>query len=477
MLHDKDIKKLSELKNNFSPIWFERDYLLSAIGALKFSRTLKRFNFLKAQGYAFDLVLAVLLSLPFIGSKNIRSLTGSEGLGAGKDVFYRLKNNSMIDWRAILYACTKQFNKAVAKHGGDVSTGYRCMIFDDSLLEKTGKTIEKISRVWDHVTHRFVLGFKLNLMAYWDGLSLIPVDFCLHREKGKNKAKLYGFTKRDSRKQFSKRRASQMPSFVRAKEADQSKITTAIAMFQRAMKLKLKVDYVLMDSWYTCNEFIHAVRKVKGQVVHLIGMYKIAKTKFQYRQGDYTYSQIRNMAGKVKRNRQTGYYYLEAIAYLEGHPVKLFFSRKGKQGNWKTFLTTDTNLSFGKMIEVYSIRWTIEVLFKESKQLFGLGKDQSPDFDAQIAATTLTLIQHMLITLRYRFEHYESKGELFRQAKAEIFEQKLSDRIWILVIEVITIISEIFDGADENIVIKKIIWNSEAQEKIKYLIGSTVHVA
>jgi len=36
---------------------------------------------------------------------------------------------------------------------------------------------------------------------------------------------------------------------------------------------------------------------------------------------------------------------------------------------------------------------------------------------------------------------------------------------------------EIFDGADENIVIKKIIWNSEAQEKIKYLIGSTVHVA
>ena len=83
----------------------------------------------------------------------------------------------------------------------------------------------------------------------------------------------------------------------------------------------------------------------------------------------------------------------------------------------------------------------------------------------------------MLITLRYRFEHYESKGELFRQAKAEIFEQKLSDRIWILVIEVITIILEIFDGADENIVIKKIIWNSEAQEKIKYLIGSTVHVA
>ena len=50
--------------------------------------------------------------------------------------------------------------------------------------------------------------------------------------------------------------------------------------------------------------------------------------------------------------------------------------------------------------------------FKETKQLLGLGKYQSNDFDAQIADTTITMIQHILLTLKYRFEHYESKKML-----------------------------------------------------------------
>jgi predicted nucleic acid-binding Zn finger protein len=40
-----------------------------------------------------------------------------------------------------------------------------------------------------------------------------------------------------------------------------------------------KIDYVLVDSWFTCDAFIQAVRSVKEQTIHLIGMYKIAKTK------------------------------------------------------------------------------------------------------------------------------------------------------------------------------------------------------
>jgi hypothetical protein len=46
--------------------------------------------------------------------------------------------------------------------------------------------------------------------------------------------------------------------------------------------------------------------------------------------------------------------------------------------------------------------------FKEAKQLLGLGKCQSNDFDAQIADTTITLIQYILLTLKFRFEHYET---------------------------------------------------------------------
>jgi len=48
--------------------------------------------------------------------------------------------------------------------------------------------------------------------------------------------------------------------------------------------------------------------------------------------------------------------------------------------------------------------------FKEAKQLLGLGKCQSNDFDAQIADTTITMIQHLLLTLKYRFE-LDATGE------------------------------------------------------------------
>ena len=51
-------------------------------------------------------------------------------------------------------------------------------------------------------------------------------------------------------------------------------------MFLRAVSYSLPIDYVLYDSWFTCSDLITAVRQ-KGS--HLIGMYKIVKTKFNYR--------------------------------------------------------------------------------------------------------------------------------------------------------------------------------------------------
>jgi len=78
--------------------------------------------------------------------------------------------------------------------------------------------------------------------------------------------------------------------------------------------------------------------------------------------------------------------------------MKLYFSKQGKNSKWKVFISTDTELSFIRMIEIYQTCWSIEVFFKESKQLLGLGKCQSNDFDGQIADTTTTFIQYILLT-------------------------------------------------------------------------------
>ncbi len=61
-------------------------------------------------------------------------------------------------------------------------------------------------------------------------------------------------------------------------------------------------------------------------------------------------------------------------------PVVLYFVKKGKKGNWKTLLNTDLSSNFNKTMEIYQIRWSIEVFFKECKQSLRLGKSQSTDF-------------------------------------------------------------------------------------------------
>jgi hypothetical protein len=199
-------------------------------------------------------------------------------------------------------------------------------------------------------------------------------------------------------------------------------------------------------------------------------MYKIPKTKFNYLGDMLTHSQIRNKLGKVKRCRKLRLYYKETLVDYNGVPIKMFFSRQGTNGKWRVFITTDTELSFIRMIEIYQIRWTVEVFFKEAKQLLGLGRCQSNDFDAQIADTTITMIQHILLTLKYRFEHYETKGALFNQVREGIIQSRLDERLWGLFIELLRLIEVLFDGIDEMELWERILNDEKAYEMINQLL-------
>ena len=474
MLQSKDINKISELKNGFTHRWLEPDFIFRSLKSFSFSALCKCLNPLKLRGYSFESIFSCLICLPFLGLKTIHSMTGSilaSHIEARKDAFYRLKNNPGICWRMILWLFGMKFIKLVVSQGENISGAIKCLVLDDSDLAKTGRYIEKISRIFDHVSKRYILGFKLLAMGYWDGVSFIPLDFSLHRERGSNADKPFGLKKKEYKKQYRKKRGKGTHSWERAKEADSTKIESALKMFWRAISQGIKVDYLLMDSWFTCEAFIRAVRKVKKQTVHLIGMYKTPKTKFNYQGERLTHSQLRNKLGKAKRCRKLWLHYKEAIVDYNGVPIKMFFSQKGTNGKWRVFITTNTALSFIKMIEIYQIRWTVEVFFREAKQLLGLGKCQSNDFDAQIADTTITMIQYILLTLKYRFEHYETKGALFNHLREGIIDSRLNDRLWALFIELIRLIEVLFDGIDEMELWKKILSDERAYEMINRLLS------
>jgi hypothetical protein len=462
MLQYKDINKLSELKNGFTHSWVEPDFIFRSLKCFSFSGMNKELSLLKTKGYGFDWIMSMLITMPFIGVKTVNGL--STLVQARKDVFYRIKNNSSISWRYILWLFAVKFNK-IANQEYD-NERVKCLIFDDSTLQKTGKLIEKASYIWDHVQHKCVIGFKFLLMGYWDGTSFIPLDFSLHREEGQNKEKPYGLRKKDLKKQYKKKRSSATHAYDRAKEADDSKIVSMLKMLKRAVAHGFRFDYVLVDSWFTCEALVDAVLGIKNQVTHLIGMYKNGKTFFTFRDKQQTYSQIRNCQGTPKRCRKLKLYYHQAKVKLKGKDLQLFFSKQGKNGKWKVILTTDTTISFIRLIEIYQIRWTIEVFFKESKQLLALGKCQSNDFDAQIADLTITMIQYMLLTIRYRYDTYESKGALFDQVKEQIIQQRLNERLWGLFVELVQLLANLFDGIDEMELFEKIVTDELTMRKL-----------
>jgi predicted nucleic acid-binding Zn finger protein len=274
-------------------------------------------------------------------------------------------------------------------------------------------------------------------------------------------------SKKDLRKQYTKKRLKGTSGKQREEELDKSKIEIMLQMFYMSVYQSLKIDYVLCDSWVTCQSLIRAVR---SQKVHLIGMYKFVKTHFTYQGKQMSYRQIMESIIDVKRCRSMRLHYKHADVLLDGEPITLFFSRQEKNGKWKVLLTTDTALSFVKLIEIYQIRWTIEVFFKDMKQKLNLGGCQSSNFNAQIADTTISMIAYILLAFRRRFEHYESMGELFRAMNAEQLEQTLDKRLWGLFLELLNEICELLEMDVEDL-FEKTLTNPKTEKLVAKMLA------
>lgn len=141
-------------------------------------------------------------------------------LDVGKDCFYRIMLRSSMNWRRFLIGVCCKFQAIVRKKGDEDVSLPKCFIIDDTTLEKTGLAIEGISCVFDHVRGHCVLGFKLLLLAFSDGKSTTPVDFSLHREKGKDGK--FGLSREQRKRQHREKRDRQNPDKERFEECDRS---------------------------------------------------------------------------------------------------------------------------------------------------------------------------------------------------------------------------------------------------------------
>ena len=395
-------------------------------------------------------ILHLLLLFPFFMVRDAYSYSSS-ALGnmfrLEKDVFYRFMRNDNINWRNIMYLINLQLINRISCRADNKKSGKPvCLVADDTDMPKTGEHIELIGRIHSHVKNISILGFKGLFLARTDGKTQTILDFSLHGEEGKNPDKPQGMTREQIKRRYAKERDDKSQGQKRVDEYKIDKQTRLRDMVANAIKRGIRFDYLLVDSWFTCKELVHFVmrRHIK---CHFLGMIKMGNTKYETKEyGALTakgcIDKLKRVKKGIKYSKKLHCYYGEMQVTFDGIPVKLFFCRRGKHGNWNGLLTTNTELNFFKAYEIYAMRWSIEVCFAEMKGLLNLGKCQARNFTEQIASISLCSLQYNILGYVKRFDSYETIGGLFAEVTSGTKELSIVEKIWLLIIEVVTTISE-----------------------------------
>ena len=465
------LSNLNELSNLLTQKEKADEGVLTFSKQFSIGRLLKPFSTIKKQGYSLMSMFLVLILSRF-GGLSVYAAQKTGNLPMDDNTLYRLMNNPFMDWKSILLCFAKQFLRCVSSRGEVNEKTIRCFVIDDTDIEKCGKTFEGISKIYSHREHRSLFGFKLLLLCYWDGKSLIPCCLSLHREYKKYE---YGLTTKQQKRQFTKKRNDEGYYRERYDELDENKLSVAIKMLKRCVNRSIFGSYVLMDSWFVNDFMLKEIRNIRKGMLHVVGICKLDKRLFSV-EGKARNSQTiikmnENDSSKVRSSRKYKSRYFVVVANYRGVPVKLFYIKYKNATNWSILLTTDLSLSFVKAMELYQIRWSIEVLNKECKQYLRLGKSQNTDFYGQIADASLVMITYTILTLYKRFQAYETLGGVFRDTQKDMLEKTLCERIEMVILKILRDLLE-FLCIDVEQTLYRLTSSEKASEEIIILLNA-----
>jgi SRSO17 transposase len=386
------------MDNLFASLW--RDIGMNSI--------LNRAGFTKRSGTPISEVVFTLMLWLWLKKESI-GMFARECLqdAMGKDVLYDTMNREDLDWRKyhrqIAYK-TVQTLKASGK------TAY---VVDDSVLQRFGKKMPGISCHFDHTFGRHVMGQQVLTLGLSGEEGFVPLDSELFISQTKAIPLHDAFE--DGRSIVAKRyRTAQQctkPEMVRA-------------MVKRALNAGIMADYLLADAWFGTKSMIRLTQETS-----LVPVLRMKKNKMKYRLNESVRGETVSLdldiqalyQHSIRKNWEPirGQKYqakpldvelnlAEPQAPEQWVKVRLLFVRgchaeetkvtAGKH-DWAVFLTTDTALSPTEILELYSLRWAIEVYFKEAKQHLGFLKEQSNHYAAYIASIHLTAVRFCLLVI------------------------------------------------------------------------------
>jgi hypothetical protein len=162
---------------------------------------------------------------------------------------------------------------------------------------------------------------------------------------------------------------------------------------------------VLFDSYYLCPVVVKSCRKSGFNFVSTLKSNRnLFKNGRKLKAGKYAknlfYNRKKNTLAIHKSKGLVRYVYVDTGWLIFGKLGKLHvvFSRKKADPGILGLVTDNPAVSAGQIIRVYDDRWSIEVFFKDGKQLLGLGQYQNVSLEAAVTHLHLVCFAYALLT-------------------------------------------------------------------------------
>lgn len=399
---------------------------------------LSRSGFTKRSGTSIHKVVYALSLWLWLKKESIGMFAREDLQGMGKDVLYDTMNREDLNWRKhhehIAHKAVQAFQ----------STDKKAFVLDDTIVRRFGRRMPGVSCHFDHTLGRHVMGQQMLTLGLAGEEGFVPLDSELFISQ--SKAQFLPQPFHDGRSTVAKRyRIAQ----------SQTKPEMAASMIHRSLRSGIQADYLLADAWFGSKAMIRL-----SQEAALVAILRMKKNKTKYRVSEYVDGNVVKQEMDVKalyrhgvrKKWQTipGQAYqaktldvelnlAESADMLEQWTnVRLLFVRgaveqtKTQTGkhDWAIFLCTDTALSAADILQLYAMRWAIEVYFKEAKQHLGLLKEQSNHYAAYIASIHLTAIRFCMLVIAKQIQNGTNVAQMRLQFCKNSTEITFINKLW-----------------------------------------------
>jgi DDE superfamily endonuclease len=362
----------------------------------------------RSDGEPLANVLCALLVWPLLKVKSLRCFCAElcQFMEGDVSVLYDFLGREDINWRGL----DTELSRRVYQANEMGCRSESAFVVDDSSKARAGRKVEGTSCYFDHTEGRHRIGHQMLQLGLASPKGFLPIEaqLVMGEKDAINKPK---------DKPFKDNRSSAARDMRRAQE--QTKHQLLRDMIPRALRAGFKAQYALADAWFGCKENVACC--LDNQLTAIFQM-KRGNLAYQHQGHSYNASQL---YAKVQRhmrpkNRRARYKTASLVVSLnletdEKQParwveVRLLFSAPVQTSHaqtWVVFLCTDVSLSDAKILEVYALRWSIEVYFKEIKQNLGFLKEQSGRYQVAYASVHLAALRYLLL-----FEAMLRSGQL-----------------------------------------------------------------